>query len=131
MAAKNRKSPATQTTARHVWLAGLGVVAMTRRELVDGSARMVEGLQALQRRAAQLANGATSNVRHGLDNVRGQVEPTVVRFSGEVEARLAPVLDKLGLKPKAAKPARRKPAATKAVRRPAARKPAQRTARSA
>ena len=131
MAAKNRKSPANQTTARHVWLAGLGVIAMTRRELVDGTARMVEGLQALQRRAADLASGAGSNVRNGFENVRGQVEPSVVRFSGEVEARLAPVLDKLGLKPKASKAARRKPAAKKAVRRGAGRRPPRRAAHKA
>lgn len=132
MAATKRKSPVAQeTTLRHVWLAGLGLAAVVRREFIDGTARAVEALQAMQRRAADLAQDARSNVRDGLVTVRGQVEPSVVKFSGEVEARLAPVLDKLGLKPAVSKAPRRKPAAKKAVRRTQARQPAKRTARKA
>ena len=65
--------------------------------------------------------------------MRDQVEPTLVKFSTEVESRLAPVLAKLGLDPrgkasrKARKQAARKPTRRTAIRKPA--KAAKRVAR--
>ena len=76
-----------------------------------------------------LALGA-SDLRGGIDSVRDQVRPKVVRLSSEVEARLAPVLDKLGLK-KQAKRRGRKPAAKKPVARRTTRKPGKRVAKKA
>lgn len=133
MAAVKRKKPAaSETTLRHVWLAGLGLVVLARREAIAAAARGVGRVDALQQRVRDLADDARSNVRGGIENVRDQVEPKVVKFSAEVEARLAPVLDKLGLK----KPTRgqrkaRKSAAKKPQSRRVARKPAPRRARQA
>lgn len=137
MAAVKRNKTAAKSpnpTLRHVWLAGLGLVVVARREALAGGARALDRIGSLQRRAQGLVADARDNVRGGIENVRGQVEPTVVKFSAEVEARLAPVLDKLGLKG-SNKPRRgaRKPrkAAKPAQARRGARKPALRRTRRA
>lgn len=121
-ATKPRSRVASETTLRHVWLAGLGLVAVSRRELLASRARLQARAAGLQDRAQDLAKAARAGVL-------GQVEPTVVRFSAEVEARLAPVLDKLGLGPKTRRPARKARKATPPKARRAARKPVRRTTR--
>lgn len=134
MAAVKRKKPAaSETTLRHVWLAGLGLVVLARREAIAAAGRSIGRVDALQQRVRDFADDARSNVRGGIENVRDQVEPKVVKFSAEVEARLAPVLDKLGLKkPKRGQRKARKTATKKPQsRRVAARKPAARRARKA
>lgn len=122
------------TTLRHLWLAGLGLAVVARREALAGAGRAAGQVDALQRRVRDLASDARGNVVGGIENVRGQVEPKVVQFSAEVEARLAPVLDKLGLKGQRKSRAQRKgrkPAAKKAAPRRAPRMPAARRARKA
>jgi len=123
------------TTLRHLWLAGLGLAALARREALAGAGRAAGQVDALQRRVRDLASDARGNVVGGIENVRGQVEPKVVQFSAEVEARLAPVLDKLGLKgerkPRAARKGRKPAAKRAAAPRRAPRQPAARRARKA
>lgn len=139
MAAKKKtrtQSKAQETTLRHLWLAGLGAVAVVRREtrnLVDDAVARVESLK---QQAGTLANDAQANVRGGIASVRKQGEAKASQFSADVEARLAPVLAKLGLKPKAKKASRgRKPSKKAAAKRttratPARKKPvAKRTVR--
>jgi hypothetical protein len=122
MAAIKRKTPANrETSLRHVWLAGLGLAALARRQALATGDRVAGRADDLKRRVLALADDARANVVGGLDLVRGQVEPKVERFSTEVEARLAPVLDKLGLKdaPKARKrPAKRTGRASSAKKAP-------------
>jgi hypothetical protein len=131
MAVSKNKSTANETTVRHLWLAGLGLVAVTRREAIATAGRVLDGVGELKQRVERGAADAQVNIRHGLDGVRGQVELAKIRvaqFSAEVESRLSPVLVKLGLKPQAkAQRSSRKPAAKKAVRRATARKPAKAT----
>lgn len=121
MAAKKKtrtQSKAQETTLRHLWLAGLGAVAVVRREtrnLVDDAVARVESLK---QQAGTLANDAQANVRGGIASVREQGEAKASQFSADVEARLAPVLAKLGLKPKAKKASRsRKPIKKAAAKR--------------
>ena len=71
---------------------------------------------------------AEADLRAGVDGVREQVAPKVACISHEVEARLAPIVAKLGLKQKA-KRAPRKPAAKKPATHRATRKPAKRVAK--
>ncbi|MBN8263810.1 MAG: hypothetical protein J0M21_04085 [Xanthomonadales bacterium] len=123
------RSPSLDATPRHLWLASLGLLVAGRRE-----GRHL--LQQAQAKAATAADDARKAVRQaeaglrgGLGTVRQQVEPKVQSLGAEVEARLAPIVAKLGLKPagkRAARKARKAPA--KAVRR-VARKPAKRVAR--
>ncbi|WP_271678586.1 hypothetical protein [Thermomonas mangrovi] len=123
------RSPSLDATPRHLWLASLGLLVAGRRE-----GRHL--LQQAQAKAATAADDARKAVRQAeaglrgsLGTVRQQVEPKVQSLGAEVEARLAPIVAKLGLKPagkRAARKARKAPA--KAVRR-MARKPAKRVAR--
>ena len=137
MAVSKKKSTANETTARHVWLAGLGLLAVSRRQAIALAGQLRDGVGALKQRVERGAAGAQNDILHGIDAVRSQVDPRLAKlrasqFSDEVESRLAPVLVKLGLKPRAnAQRTGRKAAAKKPIRRAAPRKPAQSTKRVA
>ncbi|MBB5885650.1 MULTISPECIES: hypothetical protein [unclassified Xanthomonas] len=108
MATKKRSTSALRPdrlNPRHLWLAGLGVVALTRKRALAAAADAAQGAATLKALATQLADEAESSVREGAAALRGQVQP----LSAEVEARLQPVLVKLGLQPR---PQPRKRAAT-------------------
>ena len=126
MAAKKKtrtQSKAQETTLRHVWLAGLGVMAIARRKTLNAANDAAARVGVLKKQAAKLADEAQNNVRDGIASARVQGEAKVGQFSADVEARLAPVLVKLGLKPKAKRVVRsRKPATKQAAKRAPARK---------
>ena len=127
---KHASRTTSETTLRHVWLAGLGLVAVTRREAMAAAGRAAGDIALLTRRIERVAAGAQGTVAEGMDGVRGQVEPMLAQLGDDVQARLAPVLAKLGLQPNTRAPRKsRTPAAKKATRRAAASKPAKRTAR--
>ncbi|MCI4566472.1 hypothetical protein [Lysobacter sp. CFH 32150] len=129
---KKKSTAANETNLRHVWLAGLGLLALTRREALATVRRAIGGVDALKQRAERTVTEAQANVRDGIETVRGQVEPKVAQFSAEVESRLAPVLVKLGLKPRVkAQRKTHKTTTKKAIRRTPARKPAKRATRKA
>ncbi len=137
MAAKKKiASKAKETTLRHLWLAGLGVVAIVRRETLNAANDATARVESLKKQANKFASDTQANVRGGIASVREQGEAKASRFSADVEARLAPVLVKLGLKPKAKKTARGRKPAKKAVakraratpvRKPAAKRTVRRT----
>ena len=130
----NPRAKAQETTFRHLWLAGLGAIAVVRRETRNAANDAVAKVESLKQQAGELANNAQANVRDGIASVREHGEAKASQFSADVEARLAPVLVKLGLKAKAKKasrgrtptkktaakratPARKKPAAKRTVRK--------------
>ncbi|MET0549546.1 MAG: hypothetical protein ABW002_09795 [Xanthomonas sp.] len=122
MATKKRSTSALRPdrlNPRHLWLAGLGVVALTRKRALAAAADAAQGAATLKALATQLADEAESSVREGAAALRGQVQP----LSAEVEARLQPVLVKLGLQ---ARPQPHKRAATskRGARQTAAKRPA-------
>lgn len=139
MAAKKKtktQSRTQETTLRHLWLAGLGAIAVVRRETRNAANDAAAKVESLKQQAGKLANEAQANVRGGIASVREQGEAKASQFSADVEARLAPVLVKLGLKPKAKQASRgRKPTRKTAAKRttratPARKKPvAKRTVR--
>ena len=141
MAAKKKtktvsRAKAQETTLRHLWLAGIGAVTVVRREALSAANDAVARLESLKQQAGKLANDTQANVRGGIASVREQGEAKASQFSAEVEARLDPVLVKLGLKSKAKKATRsrkstKKTAAKRVTRNaPARKKPvAKRTAR--
>ena len=129
MAAKKKaRSKVQETTLRHLCLAGLGVVSVARREALNTANDTAAQVESFRKQAGKLAGEAQANVLGGLSTVREQGEAKASRFSADVEARLAPVLAKLGLKPEAKKAPRGRQAAKKAVakrsRTTPARKPA-------
>ena len=124
MAAKKKTKPKVQeTTLRHLWLASLGAIAVVRREALVAANEAAHKVESFKTQASQMANEAQANVRGGIASVREQGEAKASQFSAEVEARLAPVLVKLGLKPKSGK-------ASKAGVRKTARKAAKSTRRT-
>jgi len=129
MAAKKKtKSKVQDTTLRHLWLAGLGVVAVARREALNATHDTAAKVESFKKQAGKLAEEAQVNLLGSLSSVREQGEARASQFSAEVEARLAPVLVKLGLKPKSKQTTRGRKPAKKAVakrtRATPARKPA-------
>ena len=134
MAARKTTRKTPEPTLRHVWLAGLGLIAVARREAVAAATDAAGRLQAAREHAGSFAGQAQRDVLDRLAEVREQGEARMGRFSAEVETRLEPVLTKLGLKQparKAAPRARKKPAAKRAratpVRKPVAKRPVRRS----
>ena len=131
MATRKKIKPQQETTLRHLWLAGLGVVAIARRETLNAANEAASRVGALKQKAGKLADEAQSNVRDGIASARVQGEAKVGQFSADVEARLAPVLVKLGLKPKAKRVVRSRKSTSKTIakRAPARKVAAKRTVR--
>ena len=136
-ALKNKKTSRQKTTvaieptARHLWLASLGALVAVRRESKAAVQRLAAGVEAAAARIRQTARNAEADLR-------GQVQPKMIKLSSDVEARLAPIVDKLGLdrfglKSKAKRVPRngRKPAAKKPTLRRVTRKPAKRVVKKA
>jgi len=126
---------ALDPTPRHLWLASLGMLVAARRESKAAVLRVTSRIENTVADARYALRRAEADLRAGVDGVRGQVAPKVACFSNEVEARLAPIVAKLGLAPKAGRFTRkakaRKSAAKKPVARRAVRKPAKRVAKKA
>ena len=132
-ASRKNTTTALEPNLRHAWLASLGLLVAARRESKAAAQRAANKAETAIADARKAVKRAEADLRGGFEGVRDQVQPKVVKFSSDVEARLAPVLDKLGLKSKQTRAARksRKPAAKKPVLRRATRKPAKRVAKKA
>ena len=130
-ASRKNTTTALEPNLRHAWLASLGLLVAARRESKAAAQRAATKAETAIADARKAVKRAEADLRGGIEGVRDQVQPKVVKFSSEVEARLAPVLDKLGLKPKARRAPRkgRKPAAKQAAGRRTTRKPAKRVAK--
>ena len=130
---KNKTTSTIEPTLRHVWLASLGLLVAARRESMAAAQRATAKAEGAIADARKAVKRAEADLRGGIEGMRDQVQPKVLKFSSEVEARLAPVLDKLGLKSKLKRAARktRKPAAKKPALRRATRAPAKRVANKA
>ena len=100
MAAKKTiRTHARETTLRHLWLAGLGAVAIARREALNAANDAAARMESLKQQAGKRAGETQANLRESFASVFEQGGAQAERFSAEVEARLAPVLIKLGLRP--------------------------------
>jgi hypothetical protein len=119
MVRKSSSSAPKQTSLRHVWLASLGAVAVTRREAFGAAARAVDGIDRLQRRASDVAGDVRDIGRGGLITLRERARPLVARIGADVEARLQPLLGRFGA---AAKPVKRTRKTARVQRRTGARK---------
>ena len=130
-ATRKPQAAALEPTPRHLWLASLGALVAARRESKAAAKRAATKVENAVADARYAIRRAEADLRGGIDGVRSQVEPKVQKFSGEVEARLAPIVAKLGLKPKTKRaPRKAGKTAAKSVRR-TVRKPAKRVAKKA
>ena len=132
-ASRKNTTTALEPNLRHAWLASLGLLVAARRESKAAAQRAATKAETAIADARKAVKRAEADLRGGIEGVRDQVQPKVMKFSSDVEARLAPVLDKLGLKPKQKRSARktRKPAAKKPTLRRATRTPGERVAKKA
>jgi hypothetical protein len=128
---RKTKTTALDPTPRHLWLASLGMLVAARRESQAAAMRAASKVEDTLADARYALRRAEADLRAGVDGVRSQVAPTVACISSEVEARLAPIVAKLGLKPDSKRaPRKARKTADRAPRR-AVRKPAKRVARKA
>ena len=128
-ATRKTQAAALEPTPRHLWLAGLGMLVAARRESKAVAQRAAGRLEATLADARYALRRAEADLRAGVDGVRSQVEPTMQKLGGDVEARLAPIVAKLGLAPTPVRKTR-KPA-TKTVRRTVRNKPTRHAAKQA
>lgn len=130
-ASRKNSTTALEPNLRHAWLASLGLLVAARRESKAAAQRAAGKAETAIADARKAVQRAEADLRGGIEGVRNQVQPKVMKFSSEVEARLAPVLDKLGLKSKQKRTARktRKPVAKKPALRRATRKQVKRVAK--
>lgn len=138
MAAKKKPTrtprvPAIEPSARHLWLASLGALVAVRRESQAALRRATGKVENTVADARYAVRRAEAGLRAGVEGVREQVAPKLACIGNEVEAQLAPVAARLGLKRKAKraprKPATSRPVGRRAARKPAARKPTRRPAK--
>ncbi len=128
---RNKNTATIEPTVRHLWLASLGMLVATRRETESVVKRAIAKTDTAMTDARKAMTRMQSDLLGNIDGMRSQMQPTVVKFSSDVEARLAPVLDKLGLKPKTKRaPRKARKTAAKAPHR-SVRKPAKRAAKQA
>ena len=130
-----KTTPASEPIApRQLWLAGLGLAAVARREAGNAACAALASANAWRDRAAAFAGDARDVARGGALTLREQIEPALGGLAATVEARIAPLLDRAGIaRPATARPARktRRPAAKKPATRRQPRKAASRKARTA
>jgi len=127
-ASKKSNRPSSELTPRYAWLAALGAFAVARREAFIAADIVVEETVRLRRQLGAFGEDASAIARGGAITLREKIEPVLAQLSAGVEARLGPVLDRLGL-PRLAERAPHKPRkATKKTsgRRAAPRKVAER-----
>lgn len=120
---KPQSRNAGETSLRHVWLAGLGLASVARREAINAGGRALADAASLQRRARDLAEDAKAKVLAGADSARDRLDPIVAKVNDAIGVRLAPVLEKLGLRPRGVLTVRRTPVAKSTARRVAPRQP--------
>jgi hypothetical protein len=121
--------------ARQLWLAGLGLAAMTGRNAVGAVRSTAERIADARRQAIAGVEQARTSFIEATADLRDRVEAEVARAGFRLESALAPLVEKF--KPGKAKravrrgrkPAARKPAGRKVARRAPARKPVVKAAR--
>lgn len=125
-----------EPTVRHFWLASLGALVAVRRESGEAVKRARSKVDNTIADTRYALRRAEAELRSNVQDVRTQVQPKVRKFSSDVEARLAPIVDKLGLdtfglkgKIKRAPRKGSKSAAKKPTLRRATRTPGKRTAK--
>ena len=130
MATRKTTSAPEPITPRHLWLAGLGLAAVARREARNAACTALASADALRDRAAAFAVDAGNVARGGALALREKIEPALGELGEAVEARFSPLFVGLGIVRTGTGPARaprktRRPATKKA---PAGRRPPRKAA---
>lgn len=122
MARKKITHTAPNATPRHLWLAGLGLAVIAKRQTAATAAQAIDRAAQTRRQAIAAVGQAQSKLIETAGEVRGQIENGVAQAGRNLESALAPLVARLkSVKGKPAKAKRvvrrgRKPG-TKNVRR--------------
>jgi hypothetical protein len=88
---------AGKTGLRHVWLAGLGVVSVLRRGVINANHEASLEASRLERRAVDLADRIKSQMIAGAESARVHLDPIVLKAKERIGHQVASTLDKIGL----------------------------------
>lgn len=130
MATRTTTTASQPMTPRHLWLAGLGLAAVARREARDAASTALATATTLRERAASVAGDATDIARGAALTLREKIEPALGGLGEAVEARFAPLLTGISIAlpgtsrapGKARRPSAKKPASRRQPRKTAPRK---------
>lgn len=116
MASKKTVRMSPNATARHLWLAGLGVASIAGRQTAATAAQAVDRAAQARRQVIAAVGQVQSNLTSAAGELRSRVESGVAQAGNTLDAALSPLVAKFA--PKARRSARRgrKPA-VKSVRR--------------
>ena len=105
MAMRKLKSRNTgETSLRHVWLAGLGLVSVVGHGALSAGGRLLGKVAGVRQRAGGVVERAGSRLL-------AQLGPIIAQLEDGIGARFAPALRKQVMRPRATPRPRRKPAA--------------------
>lgn len=124
MVTKKHPGNIGETTLRHVWLAGLGLMSVARREAKIAADIALDETAVLRERVME-ATSDTRDIARGIFlTVQEQVEPKLGRFAADIQARVASLVE-TGLQENPVPPvrkARKAPAKKPSTRSASARK---------
>lgn len=121
MAAKKSSRHPTETSLHDIWLAGLGAMSIARREAKIAAEIALDETAVLRQRVMEATSDSRDIARGIFLTVQEQVEPKLGQFAADLQARLAPWIEKLDLHATVERPVRkpRKASAKKASNRSA------------
>ena len=109
MATRKTTAASEPIAPRQLWLAGLGLVAVARREAGNAACTALASANAWRDRATIFAGDARDVVRGSALVLREKIEPALDGLAATVEARVAPLLDRAGVARPVSARATRKP----------------------
>jgi hypothetical protein len=117
MARKKITRTVPNTSARHLWLAGLGFASIATRQTTATATHAADRVAQARRQATTAMEQAQSNMIAAASDLRARIETGVAQLGGSLEATLSPLMAKF--KPaKAKRTVRRgRPLGSKNVRR--------------
>lgn len=94
MARKKITHTVPNTSARHLWLAGLGFASIATRQTAATAAQVADQVVQARRQAAAAMAQAQSGVIAAVSDLRTRIETGVTQFGGSLEATLSPLVAK-------------------------------------
>ncbi len=92
MARKKITRTAPDATPRHLWLAGLGLAVLAKRQTVAATAQAVDRVAQTRRHAMAAVGQAQSKLIETAGELRGQIESGVAQAGRNLESALAPLV---------------------------------------
>lgn len=92
MARKKIISTAPDATPRHLWLAGLGLAAIARRQTVATAVQAMDRVVQTRRQALAAVAQAQSKLIETTSEARGRIEAGAAQLSSTLETTLSPLV---------------------------------------